>query len=123
MGQDIPGLAKRVYAGAPALVETEGRDYFVRALPPQLKMAVAASNPSTITECIDLVNKLCVMLDTCEHDTDFKKARRVDNDGPDPGPANRPGNENAGSSNFQNRGQNLRSPTLHTGLRPKHARG
>ena len=66
--------------GVPGLAERERMDHFVRALPPQLKMAVAASNASIITECVDLVNKLCVMLDTNEDDTEFKKARRVGND-------------------------------------------
>ena len=43
-------------------------------------MTVAASDPGSITECIDLVNRLCVMLDTNKDDTEFKKTRRVDND-------------------------------------------
>lgn len=67
MGQDILGLAKRVYAGAPELAEREGRDYFIGALPQQLKMAVAA------------LCKLCVTFDTSEDDGEFKKARRVGN--------------------------------------------
>ena len=63
MGQDILRLARRVYKGAPDLADREGKDYFLRALPSQLRVAVAAANPLTVNECIDHVNRLCVVVD------------------------------------------------------------
>ena len=68
----------RVYKTAPDLAEREACDYFVRALPPNLKMAVAAQDPHTVNDCIDLINKLCVILDTDEDLNEIKKVRRVD---------------------------------------------
>ena len=63
MGQDILRLARRVYKGAPDLADGEGKEYFLRALLSQLRVAVAAANPLTANECIDHVNRLCVVLD------------------------------------------------------------
>ena len=40
MGQEILRLARRVFKTAPDLAETEARDYFVRALPPSLRLSV-----------------------------------------------------------------------------------
>ena len=77
VGQDILRLATRVYKGAPDVAEREGRDYFIRTLPPQLRMAVAAADPVTVNDCIDMVTRLCVTLDTDEESSDFRKVRRV----------------------------------------------
>ena len=66
-----------MYKGVPELAEREGRDYFIRALPNQLIMAVAAANPLTVNGCMDHVNRLCVNLDTEEAVNEFKRVRRV----------------------------------------------
>ena len=63
MGQDILRLARKVYKEAPDLADREGKDYFLRALPSNLRVAVAAANPVTVNECIDHGNRLCVVLD------------------------------------------------------------
>jgi hypothetical protein len=78
MGQEIQRLAKRVFKGAPMLAEREGRDYFIRALPTTLRVAVAACNPSTVNECIDHVNRLSAILDTEDEYSETKRARWVD---------------------------------------------
>ena len=41
-------------------------------------MAVAAQDPHTVNDCIDLINKLCVILDTDEDLNEIKKVQRVD---------------------------------------------
>ena len=79
LGQEILRLARRVYKTAPDLAETEARDFFVRALPPTLRLAVAARDPDNVGDCVDLINKLCVMLDTDEELNEIKKVRRIDN--------------------------------------------
>ena len=82
MGQDILRLARRVYKGAPDLADREGKDYFLRALPSQLRVAVAAANPSTVNECIDHVNRLCVVLDPEDEGNLPKQVRWVGNKPP-----------------------------------------
>ena len=79
MGQDILRLARRVYKGAPDLADREGKEYFLRALLSQLRVAVAAANPLTANECIDHVNRLCVVLDPEDEGNAPKRARRADN--------------------------------------------
>ena len=59
-------FARRVFKTAPDLAETEARDYFVRALPPSLRLSVAARDPETVGDCVDIIKKLCVMLETDE---------------------------------------------------------
>ena len=65
-----------MYKSAPELAEKEARDYFVRALPSNLKMAVAAQGPQTVNDCIDIINKLCVILDTNEDLNEIQKGWR-----------------------------------------------
>ena len=79
MGPDILRLARRVYKGAPHLADGEGKDYLLRALPSQLRVAVAAANPLTVNECIDHVNRLCVMLDPEDEGNTPKKVRWANN--------------------------------------------
>jgi hypothetical protein len=78
LGQDILRLTRRVYKGAPALAEQESRDAFIRALPSNLRMAVAAANPLTLNECIDNVTQLCAIMDPDEDTVETsKRVRRV----------------------------------------------
>lgn len=77
MGQDIVRLTRRVYKGAPELADMEGKDYFIWALPDKLRVAVAAVYTTTVNECIDLFNWVCVILDTDEESSHSKRVRIV----------------------------------------------
>jgi hypothetical protein len=79
VGHDMLRLARRVYKDAPDHAEKEARDHFLRSLSPQLKLAVAARGPTSMKECVDIVNKMCVMLDLDEDSSEFKRVRRVEN--------------------------------------------
>jgi len=60
------------------LAEQEARDAFIRALPANLKISVAAGNPLTLNECVDNVTQLCAVLDTDEDTVETtKRVRRV----------------------------------------------
>jgi hypothetical protein len=77
-GLDIQKLARRVSKGAPELADREGQDYFICALPNNLRVAVAASNATMVNECIDHVNTLCAILDTDEEYGETKEAKWID---------------------------------------------
>ena len=62
MGQDIAKLARRIYITAPDVAESEAKDAFIRALPEDLKLVVAAGNPPTLRDCIDNVTQLCSVM-------------------------------------------------------------
>ena len=73
LGQEILRLARRVFKTAPDLAETEARNYCVRALPPSLRLYVAARDPENVGACVDIINYLCVMLDTDEELNEINK--------------------------------------------------
>ena len=63
LGHDISKLTHRIYTNAPEVAARESNDCFLRALPDQLRIAVAADNPLTLKECIQNVTQTCAMLD------------------------------------------------------------
>ena len=77
MGHVIFKLATRLYLGAPNLTQEESKDYFWRALPENLKLAVAATNAETLDECRESVNSLCALIDTEEDIIHRAKSIRV----------------------------------------------
>ena len=103
MGQDILRLARRVYKGAPDLADREGKDYFLRALPSQLRVAVAAANPLTVNECIDHVNRLCVVLDPEDEGNLPKKVRLANNKPSDNKPSDNKSSDNKSSGKGKNK--------------------
>jgi hypothetical protein len=68
-------MAKRVFRNVPPLVEEESRDAFIKALPENLRLPVAASNPKTLDECLDNVTHMCSIMDSteCNYATAMKK--------------------------------------------------
>jgi hypothetical protein len=66
LAHDIRALAKRVFRNVAPLVEEESRDAFIKALPDNLRLPVAASNPKTLDECLDNVTHMCSLMDSTE---------------------------------------------------------
>ena len=56
LGDDIICLARWVYKDSPELAEREGRVAFIQALPSALRLLVAAANPLTVIECMEVVD-------------------------------------------------------------------
>lgn len=105
LGQDIQKLARRVFKGAPDLIDREGRDSFIRALPPDLKVAVAVTNPRTVDECMAHMDRLCAVLDTVDGG-DPKKIRWADSQASDSQPqsAGTGANDGTSGNGNQNKG-------------------
>ena len=66
MAQDILRLARRIYKRDFKLAEQEAREQFLKGLPRQVRMAVAAANPRTLNECVDNVAQIQIILDNEE---------------------------------------------------------
>ena len=52
LAQDIARLANRVYSQSTYYAEQEARDAFLRALPDEISLPIAASNPKTLSDCV-----------------------------------------------------------------------
>ena len=52
--------------------------FFFRALPQHLRLSVAAQDPETVSDCVEIICKLCIMIDNDEDLNEVKKIRRVD---------------------------------------------
>jgi hypothetical protein len=77
LGDDVIRLARRVYKCSPALADREGTDAYIQALPQNLRLPVASANPSTVRECVELVERLCTVIDQNELDVEARRVRRV----------------------------------------------
>ena len=73
MADDISRLAGRVFAGAPSVVTREAKDAFICALPDNLRMAIAATNPATISDCVANVTQLCSVMNIDDITSGWKK--------------------------------------------------
>ena len=71
LGDDISRLARCVYKDSPGLAEREGKDAYIQALPMNLRLPVAAANPQTVQDCMEVVERLCSVVETT------RKVRRV----------------------------------------------
>lgn len=99
LGDDVIRLARRVYKCSPELANREGIDAYIQALPANLRLSVASANPSTVRECVELVERLCSVLDQNEMEVETKRVRRV-------GSNNNSNNSNNQSNNQQRSSQN-----------------
>lgn len=94
LGDDVIRLARRVYKDSPELAEREGKDAYIQALPHNLRLPVAASNPATVGDCVEIVERLCSVLDTSEGGAGAKVVRRVDGDSKGKGNAKKKPSQN-----------------------------
>ena len=72
-----------MYKDSPKLAEREGKDAYIQALPSTLCLPVAAANPLTVRDCLEVIERLSCMTDLPDDPATIKKVRRVNQDSSD----------------------------------------
>lgn len=86
MAEDMYRLAKSVYNGDEKLAEREAKFLFIRALPDNLRIHIAASNPHTLADAVANVTQLCAIEDIAEKQTHHIKFAKTDDNEADQKP-------------------------------------
>ena len=74
MAQDILRLARRIYRADFRLADQEAREQFLKGLPNDMRLIVSGSNPKTLSECVDNVAQIHIVLEKDQMDEETAKA-------------------------------------------------
>jgi len=79
MAEDMYRLAKSVYNGSAELAEREAKFLFIKALPDNLRIHIAAANPPTLTDAVANVTQLCAIEDITDRKLQSIRFAQPDN--------------------------------------------